>query len=469
MRSAHLGSMEYCTWKSYKFEGDPFELFLTLKKQGQYPFFLDSSSAHKALSRYSFMGCDPVCILKAGDSSPFALLRKMLDNHKIAKTQGLPPFLGGAVGFLGYDLGFALEEKLKKNVKDDVGIGDYFFGFYDTVIAVDHYAGQMYILSSGFPETNKSLMRARALERLFDVERLLLEADCLRLHKSYLEKKKALVRITSNFSRTRYIQAIKKAKEYIRKGDIYQLNLSQRFEANTSIPADEIYANLRLLSPSSFSAYLDCGDFQVISSSPERFLNLQGNIVHTRPMKGTRPRGSSRNKDRLLRNELLNSSKDKAELLMIVDLERNDLGKVCKYGSVRVRSLRQVETYNTVFQTTATVEGILHKDKDRVDLIKACFPGGSITGCPKIRSMEIIEELEPTRRSIYTGSLGYLSFCGNMDLSILIRTILKKGSNVYFQTGGGIVADSQPDKEYEETMVKAKAMFKAINYVPPTA
>jgi para-aminobenzoate synthetase component 1 len=269
--------------------------------------------------------------------------------------------------------------------------------------------------------------------------------------------------LSSNFTKEGYIQAIKKAKDYIRKGDIYQVNLSQRFKTQTTYLASEIYENLRKISPSFFSAFLDCGDFQILSSSPEGFLRLDKDYVLTRPMKGTRPRSLDKNLDKRLKKELLKSPKDKAELMMIVDLERNDLGKVCNYYSVKVESLRSLEEYSTVFQTTATIKGILHKDKDRIDLIKACFPGGSITGCPKVRAMEIIEELEPNPRGIYTGSLGYLSFSGNMDLNILIRTILKKEDKVYFGVGGGIVADSQPENEYAETLVKAKAMMQALS------
>jgi para-aminobenzoate synthetase component 1 len=212
-----------------------------------------------------------------------------------------------------------------------------------------------------------------------------------------------------------------------------------------------------------FSAYQDCGDFQLLSSSPERFLQLKGRTVITRPMKGTRPRGADRLRDRQLKKELLESAKDKAELLMIIDLERNDLGRVCSYDSIKVRRLRQLESYATVFQTTATIAGRLHKGKDRIDLLRACFPGGSITGCPKIRAMEIIRELEPQPRGVYTGCLGYLSFSGEMDFNILIRTILKKGRRLCFGVGGGIVADSVPEEEYRETLVKAKAMAQAIS------
>jgi len=224
----------------------------------------------------------------------------------------------------------------------------------------------------------------------------------------------------------------------------------------------ELYSSLRNVNPAPFSAYLDFGDFKILSSSPERFLTLRGSFVSTRPMKGTRPRSINLIEDKRLKEELLNSQKDKAELIMIVDLERNDLGRVCEYGSIKVTNLRNLEEYSKVFQTTAKVEGILHKDKDRIDLIKACFPGGSITGCPKIRAMEIIEELEPTKRNIYTGSLGYLSFSGDMDLNILIRTILLKGNKIYFQAGGGIVYDSDPEEEYQETLDKARALLETI-------
>jgi para-aminobenzoate synthetase component 1 len=259
--------------------------------------------------------------------------------------------------------------------------------------------------------------------------------------------------------------AVRKTKAYIQQGDIYQLNLSQQFQAKSGLSACQIYRRLRRLSPAGFSAYLDCGDFQVLSSSPERFLQAGAGRVITRPMKGTRPRGKDICEDRRLRNELYQSPKDKAELLMITDLERNDLGRVCAYGTVKVARLRQIEQYSGVFQTTSSVQARLSRHQDRFDLLAATFPGGSVTGCPKIRAMQLIEELEPHRRGIYTGSLGYLSFCGNMDFNILIRSLLKKGKEVFFWAGSGIVADSLPEEEYEETLVKAKAMQEAINGV----
>jgi para-aminobenzoate synthetase component 1 len=224
----------------------------------------------------------------------------------------------------------------------------------------------------------------------------------------------------------------------------------------------ELYKRLTKINPAPFGGFLNFGEESIISASPERFLHLENDVVRTRPMKGTRPRGKTGKEDERLENDLLKSEKDKAELMMIVDLERNDIGRVCEYGSVCLESRRDIEKYSTVFQTTSTVRGRLSKEKDRIDLLKACFPGGSITGAPKIRAMEIIEELEPTRRGIYTGSLGYLSFSGEMDLNILIRTLVAKKNKIHFQVGGGIVADSDPEEEYQETLDKAKALFGAL-------
>jgi para-aminobenzoate synthetase component 1 len=320
----------------------------------------------------------------------------------------------------------------------------------------------LYIFAVGFPEKKYHLSKALCASNIKKIQKLLDASESGKSSKENRGKSSYLTQLKSNFNKKDYLRAVIKAKRYIKEGDIYQVNLSQRFETQTLSSCAEIYKRLRKLSPSCFSSFLDAGDFQILSSSPERFLKLQGNTVITSPMKGTRSRGKTKKEDMLLKKELINSKKDKAELTMIVDLERNDLGRVCQYGTIKVNALRQLEEYNTVFQTTATVSGRLHKDKDRIDLLRACFPGGSITGCPKIRAMEIIEELEPNRRNVYTGCLGYLSFSGGMDFNILIRTILKKQDKVYFGVGGGIIADSEPESEYQETLVKAKAMIEAI-------
>ena len=372
-----------------------------------------------------------------------------------------PPFLGGAVGFLSYDLGFSLEEKIKIRAKDELSIPDCFFGFYNSVVIIDHLKNILYVSCLGFPEKKYSAAKTLAENNFKKIIRVLALVEN---HKSGAEKIPLKARgLRSDFSKIEYLAAVRKAKDYIRKGDIYQVNLSQRFEATVKAEATDIYRRLRETCPTYFSAYFDAGDYQIISASPERFLKLQAGVVSTRPMKGTRPRSTNRLIDQRLKQQLLAARKDKAELMMIVDLERNDLGRACAYNSVKVDKLREIEEYATVYQTTATIRGRLSKDNDTVDLLRACFPGGSITGCPKIRAMEIIEELEPGRRGIYTGVLGYLSFSGNMDMNILIRTILKMKDKIYFHTGGGIVADSKPEAEYRETLVKAKAMLKALN------
>ncbi len=449
--------MPYLSWKSFDYKGGAFSLFEAIKDKAN-PFFLDSSLRKYGLGRYSFLGCEPFYVFKGQGKGALKELRELLERYKLKIPKTDFPFFGGAVGYFSYDWGLSLEG-IESHKKADLFLPDVFLGFYDVVIAIDHWKKKLFVFSSGLPENSGLSAKKRSGERLKQVVGLLSQ----RYNRKRISAGTEQCPVpTANFTKEEYLTAVNKAKEYIRKGDIYQVNLSQRFSAQSRISPDELYASLRRESPGGFSAYLDCGDFQILSSSPERFLCFDGKKVYTRPMKGTRPRGQDSQSDRRNKENLLKSPKDKAELLMIADLMRNDLGRVCEYGSVKVRSLRNLEAYSTVYQTTATVEGVLHKDRDRIDLLKACFPGGSITGCPKIRSMQIIDELEPTRRGIYTGALGYLGFNGGMDLSILIRTILKKGDKIYFQAGGGIVADSRAESEYQETLVKAKGMMKAI-------
>lgn len=451
--------MVYYAWKSYKLKIEPLLIFEALKEERNC-FFLDSSLTLNSSGRYTFIGIDPFYILEIKGQEPFERLRQLLRAYKITLPKIDIPFLGGAVGILSYDLGFQLENKLKRNTKDDLKIPDCFFGFYNSVIICDNIKRTLYIFSVGFPEKTYGLQKSLCSFNMKKIHSIL---SGIKPRMSGGKKyPRECQQLKSNFSRNDYLAAVKKAKQYIKCGDIYQVNLSQRFQAQTHESGFGIYRRLRSISPSCFGAYFDAGGFQILSASPERFLKVENNTVITSPMKGTRPRGKNTREDSLLRKELLASDKDKAELTMIVDLERNDLGRVCEYDSIKVDALRQLEKYNTVFQTTATVRGRLHKDKDRIDLLKACFPGGSITGCPKIRAMQIIEELEPSRRSIYTGCLGYLSFSGGLDFNILIRTILKKDERLYFGVGGGIVADSEPEAEYQETLVKAKAMIEAI-------
>jgi para-aminobenzoate synthetase component 1 len=290
------------------------------------------------------------------------------------------------------------------------------------------------------------------------------------LAQAYAKEDKPLLSINEehpfrgNFAKEGYMDALDAIHEYIRAGDIYQTNLTQRFQCQLQLEPLELYGLLRKINPAPFASYLDFGQGQIVSSSPERFIQVKGRSIETRPIKGTMPRGKNPQEDAANKKILENSEKDKAELLMIVDLQRNDVGKICKSGTVKVPELYKLETYETVFHLVSTVTGELKDDISPVDCVRATFPGGSITGAPKIRAMEIIDELEPTQRNIYTGSIGYLGFNGDLDLNIVIRTIICKDGEGYFQVGGGIVWDSDNQLEYEETYHKGKALFEALKY-----
>lgn len=458
-----------------------FELF-----QQQPPcFFLDSGMDLPNLGRYSFIGSDPFMVLKSHGNkltlismngeeikrgNPLKVLEELLERYTLEPCLPSIPLTGGAIGYFSYDLCHFIEN-VPSTAIDDLQLPECYMAFYDVTLAFDHLEQKTYIASSGFPEQDEEKRLRRAAERIQEVKERLLAQPCKPGCRPWHHSEclipygnKALVTtLRSNFTHQGYLRAVEAVREYIASGDIFQVNLSQRFEGDLALPPYEIYQYLRNINPAPFAAYLDFDEVIVLSASPERFLKVEGDRVETRPMKGTRPRGSSAAEDEALARELQSSTKDKAENVMIVDLERNDLGRVCRFGTVKVRELWTMEKYATVFQLTSCVEGRLSHDKNRIDLLKACFPGGSITGAPKVRAMEIIDELEPTRRGIYTGSIGYLSFNGAMDLNIAIRTILVKKGKVYFQVGGGIIYDSEPEAEYRETLDKAKALFQALS------
>lgn len=454
--------------KIYDFSGDVLELCARFRNE-PHLFCLDSSRFDQGQGRYSFVGFDPFEIFEASGKDTLSSLKKRYARYSEPKRQTLTPFAGGIVGYLGYDYGL-YQEKIFSRARDDLGLPDAVFGFYDCVLTVDHLRRKLYVTSCGLPEKSISMREKRAAARLEEIERALAQPFVKKGTQYLIPDELSIVSpflvspflfFLSNFTKGQYLATVRKVLEHIAAGDIYQLNLSQRFTcdaAGENVDPLAICRFLRQLSPVSFGGYFDAGALKLISNSPEMFLRLREGQVVTRPMKGTRPRGLELSDDQRLRNEIEQSAKDKAELLMITDLERNDLGKVCDYGSVRVGEMRRIEEYKYVFQATSTVEGTLRQDKDCFDLVEACFPGGSITGCPKIRAMEIIEELEPTRRGPYTGSMGYIDFSGNMDLNILIRTLVHCGEKIHFQVGGGIVADSTPEGEYEETLVKARAL-----------
>jgi len=447
-------------------------------KDRPFSFFLDSGMDHQNLGRYSFIGSDPFLILKSrgnditldwGDrqerisGSPFDVLGQMLDRYSIPQSPTPVPFTGGAVGYLSYDLCHFIE-RLPATAVDDLQLPECYFAFYDAVVAFDHLKGKTYIVSTGFPEADAGRRKERAKQRIEGLAAIL--STELPSKKSLNGRAMPAAGMRGNFTHEDYVAAVARAREYIAAGDIFQVNLSQRFDVELSIEPYELYRRLRGINPAPFASYLNFDGVTIASASPERFLRVDGDLVETRPMKGTRPRGRTEEEDDALAAELLASVKDRAENVMIVDLERNDLGRVCRYGTVKVRELWTLERYATVFQLTSTVEGRLREGKSRIDLLKATFPGGSITGAPKVRAMEIIDELEPTKRSIYTGSIGYLGFDGRMDSSIVIRTFIVKDGKAYFQVGGGIVWDSDPEAEYQETLDKAKALIQALELQP---
>jgi len=449
-----------------------------LFKDEPYLFLLDSGMDRQKLGRYSFLGFDPFLIFRSKQDritiieedkkrelaghNPFYVLKDLLNRYRLDSSHTTMPFTGGAVGYFAYDLRHHLEDVVS-NTADDIDIPDCYVLFYDRVIIFDHLKDRTYIASSGFPLLDRYERSKRARARLNDIAKRIGKPRVIR--KEGIEEKGLLkdFPLSSNFTKDGYISAVNKAKEYIKKGDIYQVNLSQRFSCKTGVPAQALFERSRAINPAPFACFLDFKDVKVVSASPERFLCKRGRNIHTRPIKGTRPRGADLIGDVRLKSELLSSPKDRAEHVMIVDLERNDLGRVCEYGTILPTEFIMLEAYSTVFHLVSTVSGILREGVDAVDCLMNCFPGGSITGAPKIRSMEIIDELEPTRRSLYTGSIGYIGFNGNMDTSIVIRTFILKGDQVYFQVGGGIVADSDPEMEYQETLDKAKALIDSLN------
>ena len=444
-------------------------------------FFLDSADNNEKTGRYSFIGYDPFLTVMSKDSNiltqssksitrktgnPFDELRHLLNSFHLENSFESIPFTCGAVGYFAYDLCHYIE-KLPDTTIDDIEFPEMCFSFYDTIIAVDHLENRCFLLSVNINQNSQKSTAKRVdhvLKMIRDGSNTPYEEES-RFNGSRIKRK-----IISNFSKENYLRAVERAKQYINAGDIYQVNLSQRFQTQIEASPYEIYKRLRKINPASFSSYLKFDNKYVISSSPERFLSLQnrpgsGGMVRkiqTMPIKGTRPRGKDEDTNKKMQEELLSSKKDDAELAMIVDLERNDLGRVCNYNTVKVTEKKRLEAHPTVYHLVATVEGELHSRYDAIDLLKATFPGGSITGAPKVRAMQIIDELEPNKRSAYTGAMGYLSFNGNMDLNIAIRTFLVKDDHIFFQVGGGIVADSNPEDEYQETLHKARALIDTL-------
>jgi para-aminobenzoate synthetase component 1 len=444
---------------------------------------LRSNSFDSPQARYSFVAANPFltfcsfgsrCELRFASETqiqfgnPWHLLDSLMSRFELLDEIDLPFPLGGCFGFWGYDLKNFTEPKLPRRAVNDLELPDCHVGFYDSLVVFDHQLGKVFIVSTGLnADGSRSEIRAKGGLDFWN-ERIT-EKELPQSHRA-TEKKfssgslcDSAANITSNFSSADFLAAVERAQKYIRAGDIYQVNLSQRLAAPSDFSGWEMFEKLSAVSPAPFSAFLDCGDFEIASSSPEQFLRMSGSQIVTRPIKGTRPRDADATRDAQLAYELQTSAKELAELVMITDLLRNDLGKVCEFGSVQVPDLARLEKFAQVQHLVSTIEGRLKKDVTHFAAFAACFPGGSITGAPKFRAMEIIDELEPISRGPYCGAIGYLGFNRESQLSIVIRTAVCAREKIYFNVGAGIVADSNPQSEYEETLAKAHGFFAALN------
>ncbi len=455
-------------------------------------FLLESIKGPEKIARYSFIGADPFMIFRAkngvveitsGDKKfrsrahPLKMLKELLSGYRLNAPEGIPPFAGGAAGIISYDFVRYLE-RLVLTAVDDLGIPDAHFMLVDTVAAFDHKLGKTYLVScpaarqivTGYekPDGNPGLYYDEARGKISSLYKRLtsgLSASSRMRHEPPASGKRG-IEIRHEMGKKDYMDMVRRAKEYIRAGDIFQANLSQRVAACIGdTTAWHIYKLLSSINPSPFAAYMNMGDYWIASSSPERLVKVNSGIVETRPIAGTRPRGADPEGDRRMRNDLLLNEKERAEHLMLIDLERNDLGRISDYSSVEVDELMITEDYSHVIHIVSNIRGAISRGKDCFDAIRATFPGGTITGVPKVRCMEIIDELEPVARGPYTGSAGYISFTGAMDLNIIIRTFVIKDGTAYVQAGAGIVADSDPEREYYETLKKAEALIKTLGII----
>lgn len=399
------------------------------------------------------------CRVEYGNT--WELLDSLSRRFEVPEADSLGAPAGGCFGFWGYDLKNFVEPKLRCGTQADLPLPDCHVGFYDSLVMFDHLLGQTWIISTGFC-ADGSRSASRADEQVEFWETQLAGAQAVRALGPDRPGPPTLPTVESNFTRAAFIEAVHRAKHYIRAGDIYQVNLAQRLAVAWPWPGWALFKRLSAASPAPFAAYLHCGEFELAGSSPELFLRIRGGLVQTRPIKGTRPVTGDVAQDAELARELLASTKERAELIMITDLLRNDLGKICTFGSVRVPELVRLERFAQVQHLVATVEGRLRPGLSHMNTLAACFPGGSITGAPKFRAMEIIDELEPVTRGPYTGALGYIGFNKQSQLSIIIRTAICCNQKAYFHVGAGIVADSVPEAEYEETMAKAGGFLKAL-------
>ena len=442
----------------------PVSAYLKLEKDRKYAFLLESVEGGATLGRYSFLGCDPflVCRYSKGQPADFlASLRATLKRYRSVTLPNLPPFTGGAVGYFGYDMVRTVED-IPDSAKDDLGVDDAVLMFYKTILAFDHLKHQIHIISNLLVDESTAPLEQQyreAVEEIRRIERLLRTP----IEMPLLPSGKDAATVRSNIEKDAYLKSVEIAKEHIAAGDIFQVVLSQRFEVDLKISPFEIYRALRIVNPSPYMYFLKMPDTAIAGSSPEMLVKIRGREVLYRPIAGTRPRGRTDAEDESLARELLADEKERAEHIMLVDLGRNDLGRVCKYGTVKVEELMVVERYSHVMHLVSSLRGELTENADLLDTLMACFPAGTVSGAPKVRAMEIIDELETTRRGVYSGAIMYVDFSNNLDSCIAIRTLVARGNKGYVQAGGGIVADSIPENEYIETVNKSRALVRAID------
>ena len=455
----------------------PVSAFLSIAENEPHAFLLESVERGEQIGRYTFLGARPYMRLRARGSAieiergrrreqrqgnVFHLVKELLGEHQPAAIAGLPPFTAGAVGYFSYDVVRQLE-KIGEHAKDDLSLPDCELMFYDRLLAFDHLRHQIHIVAAA-DVSRESPRHAydRAVRDIAALERKLAAGLRRAMWRKAATSKLGKLKIHAGTTRAEFLQSVERCKEYIAAGDIFQVVLSQRLDFIPGIAPFDLYRALRQVNPSPYLYFLRMGETQILGSSPEMLVRVTGRKLEYRPIAGTHPRGRDEAEDLCLEQQMRNDEKERAEHVMLVDLGRNDLGRVSEYGSVKVKDLMYVERYSHVMHLVSALEGTLRKDLGALDAFAACFPAGTLSGAPKVRAMQIIEELEPVRRGIYGGSVLYADFAGNLDSCIGIRTMLMQGKHAYLQAGAGIVADSDPAREFEESMNKAQALLRAV-------
>jgi anthranilate synthase component 1 len=455
----------------------PVSAFLAIAEKEPHAFLLESNERGEQIGRYTFLGAHPYMRVKARSGTVeiergrrrekrqgnvFQMVKELLRQHRPAAVPGLPPFTAGAVGYFAYDVVRQLE-KIGERAKDDLSLPDAELMFFDRLLAFDHLRHQIHILAAA-DVSHESPRDAydRAVRDISVLERKLASGLSSTVWRRSAKVKPGKVKVHTGTSQDRFLRDVERCKEYIAAGDIFQVVLSQRLDFKPEVEPFDLYRALRQVNPSPYLYFLRMDDTHILGSSPEMLVRVTGRKLEYRPIAGTHPRGRNEAEDLRLEHQMRNDEKERAEHVMLVDLGRNDLGRVSEYGSVKVKDLMYVERYSHVMHLVSALEGTLRKDLDALDAFAACFPAGTLSGAPKVRAMQIIEELEPVRRGIYGGSVLYADFAGNLDSCIGIRTLLMQGKHAYLQAGAGIVADSNPASEFQESLNKARAVLRAV-------